>query len=739
MAKIVKRSLIIFISTIGLLLLIFFLYLSISFIKFSNLSLNKDLLTNTSLNIEIFNIENEKIKENNSFNGSYVKLENLNDYTKNAFISIEDKTFYKHNGVNLKRIVKAILINIKNHSYKEGASTISQQLIKNTHLSGEKTIERKIKEICLTKKLEKEFSKDEILEYYLNIVYFGNNNYGLEKASNYYFSKESKDLSLSESALLAGLLCSPKNYSPILNPEKSINRRNLVLDEMAKDGKISYSDAIKAKNEKLILKINNSKENKLNSYSEQAIDESIKILRMPAKQIAIGGYKIYTYQSPTMQKNLENAFLDINHNCDTCGIILDNQSKSVSAFVGNSPYKILENKRQPGSLLKPIIAYAPAINENIISPSTMLLDEEINISGFSPKNANGTFSGYVSTREALSKSINIPAVKVLSYVGIEKAKSYAKKLGVEFSEDDASYALALGGMTYGVNIKQIANSYMCFANCGQFSDAKFVHFITDKNGKIIYKNEPKTSMVFREDTAFLINDMLKTSAQTGTAKKLQSLNKPIASKTGTVGIKNSKENLDAWNVSYDKNITSVIWFGNLDNTPISISGGNEPTEVNKNIFKNIQVEDFSKPTSVEEKEIDLIELEENHRVMFVNENTPERYKKSEYFSRFNSSNETSTLFLLPPNLEAYISSINEQKILNFTTLKYLKYDIYEDGILIKTYKDTSEKVEYPLNNGHDYIIEASYEATLLSTTKTFSIPNHNEKTFSIKKNKKWYI
>ncbi len=242
MKKIVKICL--FVGIFILLALVIFsgTYFLVTYLKFKDIELNADAILSSALSINIYDSENNEIEEDNTFNTNYITLDKIPNNTKEAFLSVEDKEFYSHHGLNKKRIIKAIYNNLKSMSLKEGASTISQQLIKNTHLSNEKTFERKIKEMVLTKKLEKNFDKDKILECYLNIIYFGNNCYGIESASNYYFNKSAENLDLSESCLLAGMIKSPNKYSPILHPENAIKRRNLVLKEMEKDGKITPND-----------------------------------------------------------------------------------------------------------------------------------------------------------------------------------------------------------------------------------------------------------------------------------------------------------------------------------------------------------------------------------------------------------------------------------------------------------------------------------------------------------------
>lgn len=676
-------------------------YISSIYMNARAMAIDEDALSSSEVYIEVYDKENKPIKEFNEINKQYANIENLSDTTKNAFISIEDKSFYSHSGVNYKRMVKALINDVKARKLKEGASTITQQLVKNTQLTSDKTVERKIKEIALAQKLEKRYSKDEILEKYLNIIYFGNNCYGIESASNYYFSKSAKDLSSSEAATLAAIIKSPAKYSPTKNPDNCLKRRNLVLSEMYKDNFIQADEYNLAINKPLSLTINEKPKNKLNSYSQSAIDEAVSILKIPAKKIALKGYKIYTYQDQEKQNALTNAIDIEGLDCNSAAVVINNNNHTVQAYVGSSNYKILDAKRQPGSCIKPVLVYAPALNEDIIYPCTPLLDEKTTISDYTPKNIGDVYRGYISAREALSKSINIPSVKVLSYVGIDKAKSYAEDMGFVFDEKDDSYSLALGGMTYGVNLVQLASSYSTFANGGKFAPAKFVSFITDKNNRLVYVNKPHEKQVLREDASYLITDMLKTCAKSGTAKKLASLDKEIAAKTGTVGKSNSKQNLDAWNVSYTKDQTICVWLGNLDNSPISYAGGNQPTEIARRYFS--QVEDnshFSVPSSIVEKDIDATELYENHRIVLAGNSTPERYTQKELFSRFNLPTDISNKFV---NMEkqSFKGKVNGSNAeIEFDAKNYITYVFKSNGKTLKEISglNSKQKVILPLKN-----------------------------------------
>lgn len=676
-----------------------------SVLKSANVELDESKLTSPSLSVSIFDNEKRPVKDDNSFNSSYIKSSAIPQHTKDAFISIEDKNFYKHNGVNYKRMAKAMANNIKSGKLKEGASTISQQLIKNTHLTSEKTFDRKIKEIALAKKLEKKFSKDEILQAYLNCIYFGSNCYGIEDASQYYFSKNAHDLTIDESALLAGLIKSPNAYSPISHPDKCIARRNIVLNEMLKDGKITEKECFDAKNTKISLNLSKKTKNKLNSYSQACIDEACSILKMPTKKLALGGYKIYSNLDTQKQASLEKSLEKIS-DCDHAGLVLDNKKSAVVAYYGKSPFKILTAKRQPGSAIKPVLVYAPALNEDIIYPCTQLLDEKTTIAGYSPKNVSGKFQGYVSAREALSKSINIPAVKVLSYIGIDKAKSYASDMGIQFDEKDDSYALALGGMSYGTNLLDMCGAYSTFANGGIYSRPKFISYITDKNDKIVYIAKCENKRVLREDACFLLTDMLKTCAQTGTAKKLGALGKNIASKTGTVGKPNSNLNLDAWNITYTPNTTVGVWAGNLDNEPINIAGGGAPTQVVKDYLSLHPDEDeFFIPNEIVTKKIDSIVLNEEHRVCLANDFMPDRYTQEEIFTSFNLPRDISKKFVEIENFELSAKAIGNKAKFSFNAKDFYTYEIYngeklvdciigKNGLQEKEYQMTKEREKF---------------------------------------------
>ena len=676
MKRTIKR---IFISTIIALLIVVAtasIIIGLTYLFSDKVQFDMNKIKYSSTYVEMYDKNNCPIKdENNGTN--FVKLNTLNEYTPQAFISIEDKDFYNHNGLNYKRMISAMIKNITSFKIKEGASTITQQLIKNTHLTNEKTFTRKINEIVLAKELEKNLTKDQILEYYLNIIYFGDNCYGIENASMHYFSKHAKDLTLSESATLAGMIKSPNTYSPTKNIEKTTQRRNIVLNEMLKDNKIDFDTYNNAKLKKIETIITPLANNSLNSYTFACLDEASEILNMPIKQIAIGEYKIYTYYDKEKQESLSNSLSYYGNTNDYAGISISTNGH-IEAYKGNSKIKLYSAKRQPGSAIKPVLVYAPALNENIISPLTQINDEKIDINGYSPSNINDVYSGYVSVRESVSKSLNIPAVKVLSYVGTNKAMNYAQKCGIEFDENDTNLSLALGGMTYGTTLKELTGAYSIFPNLGKYIEPKFINYITDKNGKIIYRNTTNAKNVLREDSAYLMTDMLKTCAKEGTGRKLGDLGFEVATKTGTVG---QTYNTDAYNIAFTSSDIVGVWIGNVDNEKIDTVGGGKPTDVVKNYMQNIysknKPKNFEQPTSIYYESIDQLSLNDEHVVYKANNYIPEKYIIKEVFSKFNPPKEKSNKFISckPPVLSGKIE--NDMAVLEFYAQDYLIYEIYK--------------------------------------------------------------
>ena len=504
-------------------------------------------------------------------NGNFmdkIEFDDLNSNTIQAFISIEDKNFFEHKGLNYKRILKAFLSNIKSRKYIQGASTISQQLVKNKYLTNEKSISRKIKEAYLTLKMEKQNSKKDILVDYLNTIYFGNGAYGIGEASKKFFNKEVKDLTLSESSTLAGIIKSPYNYSPINNYEKCIERRNLVLKEMLNDGFISDEEYSSTLKENLKLELNNNKSRNL--YLEYAINEACDKLNINRNQLLFSNYQIFTNQDSEIQNHLDLVINDENNYNknrygnmgDSLSFVIDNNNYKVCAVAGKSKYDLIDINRQPGSLIKPILVYAPAMEEGVISPITQINDEYININGYEPNNVGNKFYGYISVKDSIAKSLNIPAIKVCEKLGLKKCKEYAKKCGIDFNDQDIGYSIALGGFTEGIDLKSLTDSYSVFTNDGYYNKSSFIANIKKDNISVLDSELMTKTKVFNDDTSYLMTECMVKGVKNGTSQKLKNFNFDIAGKTGTVGINGSNCNTDAYSLAYTTDNTMSVWIGN---------------------------------------------------------------------------------------------------------------------------------------------------------------------------------
>ncbi len=583
----------------------------------------KSILVYDHTGEEIRGMHNSAIKQS-------TKIDDLPLHVKQAFINTEDRRFYKHDGFDYKRIAKACFNNLKAHSFKEGASTISQQLIKNTHLSQEKTLKRKLQERKLTKILEKNYTKDEILELYLNTIYFGHNCFGVTSASRFYFDKSPSELTLSEGAILAGLVKSPNHYSPFKNPEKCKNRRACVLSLMQKCDSISEEEKQAALTESLPRAHESSASR---DYTHFVFEELSEISEKLSFKIG-GKVQIYTYFSPALQTEVENAAQAYNES-DKSIFVLDNHTlgfKASLSTVGNI-------KRLPGSLIKPLLVYAPAMDKDILSPATPILDEKVDYNGYSPENYGGKYHGYISARECVEQSLNIPAVKVLESLGVDKACEYMQKIALNIDKNDKSLALALGGMKNGFFLKDITSAYATFANQGEYENGAFISKILI-NGKNVYTRNRNKSIVYGKDTAYLINDVLQGVAKRGTAKKLRSLPYQIAAKTGTVGTENG--NTDAYALSYTTKDTVSVWLGNANNEKIPTTGGGIPCnillDINERIAmlyekQSIKIEPFIKEQSVQLVKLDKTSYYDRHTLSLADPNAPVEYVISELFKK----------------------------------------------------------------------------------------------------------
>ena len=664
--KIVKRIIIVFLCALLLCLAAGgFFY----FTATAGANLDEAKLERTDACIEVYDAADKKIADMSfrSANKS-VRISELPKHVPKAFIAAEDKNFYSHHGLDYKGMARAILKNMRAGTFKQGGSTISQQLIKNTQLSSEKTLARKLKEIKLTRKLEKKYTKDQIMEMYLNTIYFGHACYGIAGAADYYFAKNAESLSVAESAMLAALIRSPNNYSPFLAPEKCLSARNTILKRMLSLGFIHECDCETAMKTPLPLKEDNAIASKTYLSGVYAEMESLPIYS-PYKYR--GGCKIYTYMDKEMQEYAENVRTDADRSGKSI-LISENRTRGIMAWYTTEG----EMRRQPGSVIKPLAVYGPAIEENKISPCTPILDEKTDFGGYTPSNYKDHYMGFVSARQALAESLNIPAVKILNQLGVEKSELYLRKMQLMLSDGDRNLSLALGGLSEGFTLREIAAAYSVFANGGLYVPLAFIRKIEDAPGNILYERNVVPQRVFSEDSTSLINEMLLCAAKSGTAKKLSVLPFDICAKTGTCGDEDG--NTDAWTVTYTPENTVAVWMGNADNTLTDITGGGLPCHyamlLNKKLYRQQTPSAFSLSPKIVECRLDKIAFESDHIVRLAADDQPEIYTFADIFRESNRPKEYSALFS-EPTASADIHFTNSLVCIELCQTEYYDYII----------------------------------------------------------------
>lgn len=587
---------------------------------------------------------------------NYINPGDIPSDLKNAFVALEDKRFYTHKGYDLVRMAGALFSNIKSQSLKEGASTITQQLVKNTHLSHEKTASRKLKEIAIASNIEKEYSKDEILAMYLSVIYFGNGAYGVKQASKLYFDKGLNELNLAECATLAGIVKNPKKYSPFSDENQCVSRRNLVLSVMKKEGYIDNDTFEKTTVLPLISAKNKTKSGTLNGricdlYINSAINEICDKFDITKYELSNSAFKIYLNLDLNLQRQIasigKNSSLYSTDKIDSAVIVLNNDNHSVAAYWSNLPYQV---KRQAGSSLKPLAVYAPALDMNVVTLATPITDERVSYGDFSPTNYGDIYYGDTTIRQAIKKSMNSVSVKTLSYIGVDNSVDYLKKLGIYSSEADKNYALALGAISNGVQLKEIADAYATFASEGNFQKASFINYVTKNDRKIYSDNRAALQKALKASTCDQINSALSDTVKDGTAITLSALDFDVCAKTGTVERQDGK-NSDAWCASYNNDFTVVVWHGSDDG--MNEKGGGFSTKHCLNVWQTIEKEHrlektIKKSNSSVVLDVDLYATKQNRSVMIANDNTPSEYRKQEIFSIDNQYEMSSCFDIVPP-------------------------------------------------------------------------------------------
>lgn len=560
----------------------------------------------------IYDKDGNLIKQLKTVDYVYKKYDELNPIVFKALIAVEDNRFYEHDGIDLKGLARAMYSSVVRHQ-SQGGSTITQQLAKNVYLTMDKTLWRKISEAVIAQELEKRYSKHQILEFYVNNINYGNGCYSIESAANYYFGKSTKDLSIAEIALLTGIPNNPTIYDPITKFKNANNRKDSILNKMYQLNMISKKQLDEEKNREIVLNIKKSElDNVVTDYAQSyAVHEAVEFImsyygfqfkydfaneeerktywntydteyKKYYSELITGGYDIYTSIDQNIQNQLQqivnskmSIYTDINNSTgiykkQSSATVIDNKTGLVIGIVGgrtqdgvnNSYNRAFLAARQPGSTIKPIIVYTPAI-ENGYNANSTLVDEYIQNG---PKNAYSGYTGKVSLRTAVAKSINTVAYKLTQEVGVEKSLNYLSNMKYKYLSptDKESKTIGLGGFTYGTTTVEMASAYSTLARNGQYIDATNITKIYDRTTKeTIYENTYETKKIYDDGAAYLMTDVLKSVLTDGTGKSFQLPN--ISEQAGKTGTTNSEK--DLWFCGYTPSYSMAVWVG--DDIPTS--------------------------------------------------------------------------------------------------------------------------------------------------------------------------
>lgn len=555
--------------------LFFLLYFGYHAITANVQSLKQGLTQSTV----IYDKNGEVATEISANRGESLTVSEIPLHVQQAVIAIEDHRFYEHRGFDVKGITRAFFKNIFAGRVTGGGSTITQQLTKNALLSPEKTYKRKVEELFLAVEIEKHYSKNEILQMYLNQVYFGNGAWGIERAANRYFSKRVSELTISESALLAGLLKAPSGLDPTKYYDRAIERRNVVLAQMKEFGYLSDKAYEQAVREKIQIKLGqgNFVRGEYPYYVDAVLDEAIQTYGLSQEEIFTRGYQIYTEMDRQIQTGLERVYSQTHlfpkgrgeQIVQSGAVLLDPASGGVRGLVGGRGEHVFRGfnrathlKAQPGSTLKPLAVYTPALEEGYTSQS-VLVDKEMAFGSYKPENYTKTYSGEVPLYRAVEESLNVPTVWLLNEMGLDKGLNALKRFGIPLEKEDEYLGIGLGGMHKGISPLRLAEAYATFPNEGKRPKAHFVTEIIGPTGQVIAEFKPKNVKVTSPQVANEMTAILLNVVETGTGKGTQINNIPLAGKTGSTQLPYGDINgtKDQWFVGYTKNIVGAVWLG----------------------------------------------------------------------------------------------------------------------------------------------------------------------------------
>ncbi|AOM82844.1 PBP1A family penicillin-binding protein [Salisediminibacterium beveridgei] len=677
----------------------------------------------------------------------YVSLDEIPPMVREAFIAVEDVRFYDHFGVDLRRIGGAVLANISDGFGAEGASTITQQLVKNLYLDFDKSITRKLQEQYMAVQLERQFTKDQILEMYLNAIYFGDGKYGVATAADHFYSKNLDELTINEAALLAGIPQRPTAHNPIVNPETSENRRNTVINRMFSAGFISEEEAEQARNISVEESLNVNTSSSDNGYRYQAyIDQVVKEVEnidgIESSDIYTSGMTIHTNLNTNIQQYVEDVMNDSsNFNDDIMqgGLtILDTKSSQVYAIggkrggsTGMRELSFANEPKQLGSTAKPIYAYGPGIEYEQWSTWHQFDDSphEYSDGGGSFSNFDSQFLGNITMREALYKSQNIPAVKAIQDIGTDRSQSFAEGLGIESEYVTESYALG----TNDVSTYDAAAAYAAFGNGGDYTEPYTVRKVEFTDGQEIDLT-PDTSQAMEDYTAYMVTDMLKDVLTRGTATDglADVSGVPIAGKTGSQGIdSDTREQInipseargikDSWFIGYSTELTAAVWTGYDRISDPDIDWININYHYSRTIFgqvmrqahEGLSPSDFNRPDSVVRVGV------EKSTGLLPSEFTPDSEIIQELFVRGTEPTDESEEFFEVEPVSGLTAEYIEDEDLIFTEWQYpeeliddvsFRLEVQEPGEDDFREIDTMKDLQYQLSGpepGETYAIRVT--------------------------------
>lgn len=531
--------------------------------------------------VVMYDKDDEVFYENTS-NSSWIDLENISPYAINGIVATEDKNFYSHNGFDYLRIAKALYADFKSGEFNQGASTISQQYIKNLFLTFDKTWERKIEEAFLTFELEVHYSKDEILEGYMNTINYGAGNYGIQNASLYYFNKDAKDLNLAEASMIVGIPKNPTYYNPVYYLDNAKKRQKVVLESMVSNGFITKEEMDQAYNTELSFygkKPNNYIISSL-YYKDAVIEELNSISSIPKSLIETGGLKIYTYLDSEAQRKLENIISEEMNDAGDLqvgALIREPKTGNIVALIGGKNYnesqfnRVTMAKRQVGSTFKPILYYAAL--ENGMTPTSTFVSEATSFSvgndeTYSPTNFASKYANKeITMANALALSDNIYAVKTHLFLGTNVLKETGNRMGIKTTLPN-NPSLALG--TTEIGMIDFSNALSTLANNGIRNEAKLIRKVTDLDGNVIYEAKYEEEQVLDQRYTFILNEMMSNTynydyidyASPTLLSVSGLLTKKYAAKSGTTSS-------DYWAVGYNPDALVMVWNGFDDNGDVS--------------------------------------------------------------------------------------------------------------------------------------------------------------------------